>query len=76
MKGWLTLMNDYICSETDKNFVVLMDEQHWTLNENGVLSSVLCVDHDKEVNIPVRWDSNGAYVSKGNEKIYVLEYTR
>lgn len=75
MKGWLTSMNDYICSETDKDFVVLMDEWHWNFDNKGILSSVKCIYHDNEIVKPVTWDNEGAYIQHNNEKIYVLVHT-
>lgn len=56
-----------------QNYEVMFDEQYWTFDDNDRLKSVIVVKDGKEVDTPVVWDTVGAYVQNGNEKIYVLE---
>ena len=53
-------------------YEVLYDEQYWTLDERGVLCSVVCIINDEEVDCPVTWDNYGAYVEYEGVKTYVL----
>ena len=56
-----------------KGYEVLYDEQYWTLDEEGILRSVVCIINNEEVDTPVTWDKFGAYVEYEGVKTYVLE---
>ena len=59
--------------ELEKNgYEVLYDEKYWTLDEKGILRSVVCIINNEEVDSPVTWDDFGAYVEYEGVKTYVL----
>ena len=59
----------------DKEFEILMDERYWTVDDNNVLYSVLCLIDEKKVDVPVVWDEKGAYIEHDGIKEYVLVNT-
>ena len=59
----------------NKHFEILMDERYWTIDDNNVLCSVVCLIDGQEVDMPVMWDEEGAYVSHDRIKEYVLVNT-
>ena len=59
----------------NKHFEILTDERYWTVDDNNVLWSVVCLIDGQEVDMPVLWDEEGAYVSHDGIKEYVLVNT-
>lgn len=74
IKDAISMVEDKVKLD-NKGYEVLMDDEHWTFDDKGLLQSVICIIDDEEVDTPVTWDKIGAYVEYEGVKTYVLENT-